>query len=69
MTRKDYIKIAEVLNKHRVHINAENLDQSHFDDFALLVADISNIFINDNPKFDNQKFYAKVYGYEKDGGK
>ncbi len=56
MTRKDYILIAEVLNKQ---FNTE-----HYSATSLSIAIMNNLldaFEADNPRFDSDKFEDAVY--------
>jgi hypothetical protein len=50
MTRKDYVKVAEILkNFHENISNNEN-------DFIDLVYDFADMFAEDNPNFQEKKF-------------
>lgn len=52
MTRKDYIKIAAILVKHRAPFNTTE------DDLLDAVAfDLAYMFQEDNPRFDEERFY------------
>jgi hypothetical protein len=52
MTRKDYVKFAEMLRQKRQLI--EDSSSTLLD----LTISIADIFAQDNPKFDREKFYA-----------
>ena len=53
MTRKDYVSTAEILA-----IYANEIPQTTFED---LVADFSDMFFADNPKFSPNKFEEACY--------
>lgn len=53
MTRKDYVKTAEILNGIQDKTNGVIM--------AILVADFGLMFKNDNPRFDYQKFAEACY--------
>ena len=62
MTRKDYIKIAEILNKAR-----ENGKESHaFEPVGLMThfiaCQMADMLLADNPRFDRSRF-LKACGY------
>ena len=48
MTKKNYIRIAEILNKHSKNLNMN------------LVNDLMDYFEEDNPLFDRSKFKEAV---------
>ena len=50
MTRKDYVKVAEILKSF-----GDNVENNH-SDFFDLVYDFSDMFANDNPNFQEKKF-------------
>ena len=50
MTRKDYVKVAEILKSF-----GDNVENNH-SDFLNLVYDFSDMFANDNPNFQEKKF-------------
>ena len=56
MTRKDYVKTAEILN------NWWNSCPVELSDFQELVYDFSDWFSDDNPNFNEEKFMEAVYG-------
>ena len=56
MTRKDYVKTAEILN------NWWNNCPVELSDFQDLVYDFSDWFSDDNPNFNEEKFMEAVYG-------
>jgi hypothetical protein len=49
MTRKHYVKIAAIINNLRTVENDELLDQLSFD--------LAHMFLEDNPRFDEERFY------------
>jgi hypothetical protein len=49
MTRKDYVATAEILNKF-----SQRIDPHEFDD---LVFEFSEMFLADNPRFDEDRFW------------
>lgn len=51
MTRKDYVMIAEVINR-----NTTSLTESAFIDFARMAEDLATELQNDNPRFDRDRF-------------
>jgi hypothetical protein len=51
MTRKDYVMIAEVINR-----NTGSLTESAFIDFARMAEDLATELQNDNPRFDRDRF-------------
>lgn len=53
MTRKDYVSTAEILATY-----ANEIPQTTFED---LVADFSDMFFADNPKFSPNKFEEACY--------
>ena len=55
MTRKDYIKVATILND----IAKTNMDQVPFQD---LVNEFADLFISDNPNFSPNKFELACFG-------
>ncbi len=60
MTRKDYIKIANVLNEElqrRIGEMNGNEESARLS-MCNLWMDMAEIFKADNPRFDNQRFYA-----------
>ena len=54
MSRKDYIKMAELLRAYK-----ERLQRQEFDD---LVMDIATLFKRDNERFSAIKFGQYIYG-------
>ena len=56
MTRKDYVKVAEILNRHFENYPVE------ISDFKELVFDFADMFEKDNPNFNQYKFIEAVYG-------
>ena len=51
MTRKDYVMIAEVINR-----STGSLTESAFIDFARMAEDLATELQNDNPRFDRARF-------------
>ena len=51
MTRKDYVMIAEVINR-----NTASLTESALIDFARMAEDLATELQNDNPRFDRDRF-------------
>ena len=58
MTKKDYIKIAAVLNQG---VDMTN-DPEQLELIALLTGAFCRIFAADNPRFDEDKFKSAVSG-------
>lgn len=58
MSRKDYIKVAELLRAYK-----ERLPRSEFD---ALVIDVALLFERDNPRFNAARFGESVYDAQKD---
>ena len=55
MTKKDYILIAAILNKHAKH---EYFAETLFDD---VIADFAEALKKENSSFDKEKFYKACY--------
>jgi hypothetical protein len=58
MTRKDYIKIADVLktaDNNRDYYNMEDV-------FNMLLEDMSSMLLADNPNFNKTKFIDYIQG-------
>jgi len=53
MTRKDYIKIAAILKRHRDSI----LELTEDDILDAIAFDLAYLFQEDNPRFDEERFY------------
>jgi len=53
MTRKDYVATAEILNSFVDKIDSE--------DFSDLVFEFSEMFLADNPRFNEDKFNEACY--------
>lgn len=53
MTKKDYIKIAALLKRHRDSI----LELSEDDILDSIAFDLAYVFSEDNPRFDEERFY------------
>jgi hypothetical protein len=56
MTRKDYVAVAEILNRHFSNYPVE------ISDFKELVFDFADMFADDNPNFNEDRFMQAVYG-------
>jgi hypothetical protein len=52
MTRKDYVKVAEILNAYKDEVDTEI--------FADLVSDFKVFFKSDNANFNNDRFESAV---------
>lgn len=57
MTKKDYIKLAEVF---RVHIQDENITAEQIAITRSIMTNIMNVLKNDNPMFDKDRFLSAV---------
>tara|TARA_R100000306_G_C4287830_1_gene98461 strand:+ start:365 stop:550 length:186 start_codon:yes stop_codon:yes gene_type:complete len=57
MTRKDYIKVAEILKKASNNIEGENEGTINY-----IGNDLCRMFIEDNSRFDTDKFWSAVNG-------
>ena len=53
MTRKDYVATAEILNSY-----GDEISQQVFED---LVYDFSQMFADDNEKFDSDRFHEECF--------
>jgi hypothetical protein len=56
MTRKDYVAVAEILNRYLSNYPVE------ISDFKELVFDFADMFADDNPNFNEDRFIEAVYG-------
>jgi Fe-S-cluster formation regulator IscX/YfhJ len=56
MTRKDYVKTAEILKNYYDNNPVE------LSDFKYLVFDFVDWFAEDNPNFKEEKFLEAIYG-------
>ena len=64
MTKKDYKNIASILSKYK------NTEFKNYNDkegetifgLGIILKDFANIFIKDNPRFDETKFKEAVFG-------
>jgi Fe-S-cluster formation regulator IscX/YfhJ len=59
MTRKDYVKTAEILKNYYDNNPVE------LSDFKYLVFDFVDWFEEDNPNFNEEKFLEAIYGKAK----
>jgi tetraacyldisaccharide-1-P 4'-kinase len=55
MTRKDYVKTAEILKNHWDNYPVE------ISDFKELVFDFADWFAEDNPNFKEEKFISAIF--------
>ena len=55
MTRKDYVAVATILNRYYSNNPVE------VSEFKWLVVDFMEMFANDNPNFNREKFKEAVY--------
>lgn len=55
MTRKDYVKVAEILN------NYYSTNPVEISEFKYMVMDFADMFSDDNPNFNEDKFLEAVY--------
>ena len=55
MTRKDYIAVANILNRYWNNFPVE------VSEYKWLVVDFMEMFANDNPNFNREKFKEAVY--------
>ena len=56
MTRKDYVETANILNS--------KVDEIDFSILADLAEQFAEMFANDNPRFDHQRFIDAVFAYK-----
>jgi len=54
MSRKDYVKFAEMLSKNYPSVDNGGEAYQH----ERLQKEIADIFAGDNPRFDRQRFYS-----------
>ena len=59
MSRKDYVKFAELLKKQQGKM--PQIDHSY------MVMDFQELFLTDNPNFDKVRFWNAVYKGEENG--
>lgn len=52
MTRKDYVKVAEILNAYHLDIDTQTFED--------LLSDFQSFFKSDNPNFNSTKFRDAV---------
>ena len=57
MTKKDYIKIAKVLNE----VEKQNITLNQKITFNCIVKKLGNVFFQDNERFDNERFENAIY--------
>lgn len=53
MTRKDYIEVSTILNRHRDAINP--------DTFLSILNDFAFMMESDNPRFDRSRFFDAAF--------
>lgn len=58
MTKKDYIAIASVIKEAKEKTKTE---VSAFHLLNYIIAELENIFVNDNPRFNAEKFLSAIY--------
>jgi hypothetical protein len=60
MTRKDYVKIAEILRCARIHVESDSkaTPQQVFNN---VFQGLSGVLKSDNSRFNSEKFYDAVY--------
>ena len=63
MTRKDYVKFAELIRRAKLR---ESLPEEFPPLMEFIEQEISNIFADDNSRFDQERF-AKACAYPKEG--
>lgn len=66
MTRKDYIRTAEILNSEIVQLRKDEEENSMELFFALqnvqrLAEKFAEMFAEDNPRFDEERFFNAVW--------
>tara|TARA_R110001583_G_scaffold1109_1_gene9284 strand:+ start:22023 stop:22241 length:219 start_codon:yes stop_codon:yes gene_type:complete len=61
MTKKNYIKLVEIINNNKEKINY-NIDKEPLEriDFVGFIYNLAKYLKEDNPNFDEQKFYDAV---------
>lgn len=66
MTKKDYIKFVEIINNNKEKINY-SIDKEPLDriDFVGFIYNLAKYLKEDNPKFDEQKFYDAINAHKK----
>jgi hypothetical protein len=57
MTRKDYIKFAEVIKTAKAHIKAHECNIPSDEIVEKVAVDLAYVFKQDNPKFDMERFF------------
>jgi len=65
LTRKDYVKIAEVINLSVAEIKADaelELIEPDLADISILAHRIADYMATDNPRFDKAKFVEAAIG-------
>lgn len=56
MTRKDYVETANILNEY--------VDEIDFVILSDIAENFAEMFANDNPRFDHQRFIDAVFAYK-----
>ena len=61
MTKKNYIKLVEIINNNKEKINY-NIDKEPLDriDFVGFIYNLAKYLKEDNPNFNEQKFYDAI---------
>ena len=67
MTRKDYIKTADLLSRKLLAVETWHNIEAYSLALAF-VEDFINLFSEDNPRFDRNKFVAYIDKKNKEGG-
>ena len=57
MTKKNYIKLVEIINNNKEKIDKEPLERI---DFVGFIYNLAKYLKEDNPNFDEQKFYDAI---------
>jgi hypothetical protein len=60
MTRKDYVRTAEILNDHLVSLSPTDINGSR--NIYDTAKDFAEYFAEDNPRFDEKRFMQAVRG-------
>jgi hypothetical protein len=61
MTKKDYIKIADIIVNVKTSQELAENDGSSFDFLEFLIDELSYIFEEDNKNFNEKKFRGYIY--------
>ena len=66
MTKKDYIKIAKILQEERLQAREHSSDDKYITHVTVidnLTLELCSLFEDDNPRFDADRFKAAVNVY------